>query len=64
VLGISRVAIGPNALAASQAAPTDADRTADNQMLAELKQLAGYFNYNPTAAEIQLSGTAAIDLKA
>jgi hypothetical protein len=32
-------------------------------MLATLKQMAGYFNYNPTAAEIQLGGTAAVDLK-
>lgn len=66
VLGIERIAFSASALnaAASQSTPTDADKKIDSQMLSELKQLAGYFNFNPTAAEIQLGGTAAIDLKA
>lgn len=66
VLGISRIAFSASALnaAASQSTPTDADQKSDSQMLSELKQLAGYFNFDPTAAEIQLGGTAAIDLKA
>src|ERR1700743_3121301 len=66
ILSVERTALSGAAsnTAAAQSIPTDADKKSDNQMLTVLKELAGYFNYDPSAAEIQLGGTAAIDLKA
>jgi hypothetical protein len=64
VLGIARFDLSGGGLGTSQSAPTDADKRDDAQMLSALKQMANYLNYNPTAADIKLEGTAAIDLSA
>lgn len=58
--GVGPSPVGSGA-GASSAAPTDADRRDDQEMLRALKQLAGYFDYKPSAADIKLEGTAAAD---
>jgi hypothetical protein len=63
-LAISRVSIGAGDLGASQTVATDEDKREDAQMLSALKQMAQYFGYSPSAAQIRLQGTAAIDLSA
>jgi hypothetical protein len=61
--GLGDAADGSGA-AVSPANPTPEDRRDDNEMLQALMQIAGNFAYKPGAADIELEGTAAIDLKA
>jgi hypothetical protein len=47
----------------SPATPTPEDQRADEAMLKAFMQMAHDFNDNPGASDIQLEGTAAVDLK-
>jgi hypothetical protein len=64
VLAVFRFDLGSGGLDTSQPAPTAEDKSEDAQMLSALKQMASYLNDYPTAAEIRLGGTAAVDLTA
>jgi len=61
-LSIFRFDLGQNGLSPSNAIPSDADKRDDYQMMDAFKQLTAYFNYERGPEDIDLEGTAAVDL--
>jgi hypothetical protein len=54
--------LGTSGLDDSSAVPSEEDKKEDAAMLQSLRQMASYFQFDPSAADITLGGTAAIDL--
>jgi hypothetical protein len=63
VLSVFRFDLGKGDSGNQASLPTAFERQNDQTMLRALKELAAYFGYSPTAADIKLEGTAAVDLQ-